>query len=485
LLRRLRMKQKLHLMTTAAVFGLCLACSAWTVHAQTPTAAVIDTIVIPNAHIVGLSVGPGGELAVYDRTPGVGNCLMRFFVTSLVGGVPVVTEMPETEVMVSEPPEFKGWMVRDGGLLYALATDDESTEYGLSSWDEMKVYVFSGRARVSTIVYNNTSTVTGDEPWATPEDYYYSVTGFTIKPAGAEGGNNARLIIDDSLKGNLDILDLDFTGTVLASQVRHSYRDRFRFGNDGVTVVCEWPDIDGCSTCSCDYRGLLGNGLALEWTLETRASQGDPSLAADDDLYILDPHSKTSPLDSKRFLRRFKLSHPGAPSFSAVEQAEIDLMPTPSVLVNGVEGLNEAPATDRIWIASGLQQFDEGFVPVVDTLNVSVQVIDPVYSDDHIMLVDPVDNNHVIIPISDKYAASSTLILRELQNGAVVNSVTALADYDTFSLDAAAYDRAFGLVYLAIGDTIYVVAATEAVSDSIFEDGFESGDVSKWSTSTL
>lgn len=51
--------------------------------AQTPTAAVVAEFQIPGADIVGLSVGGSGELAVYDRTPGVSNSLLRFFVPSL------------------------------------------------------------------------------------------------------------------------------------------------------------------------------------------------------------------------------------------------------------------------------------------------------------------------------------------------------------------------------------------------------------------
>ncbi len=446
--------------------------------AQTPTAAVIATFQIPGAHIVGLSVGDNGELAVYDRTPAESNCLMRFFVASMEDGEPVVTEAPETVFLSGDAPDFKGWMLRDGGYLYALSSRNTSTnEWGLSTYERMWLYIISGRSSLTAINYNNTAVVEGNEPVTAPEDYYYSVSGFTHKPSNAENGNNLRIIINDNLKGNLDILDFDSFGTSLVFQVRHSYRDRFEAG-------CEWPDIDPGPWYTCNWSTTIGNGLALEWTLDTRSSPDDPSLASEDDLYILDPLYFNPPYQA-RHLRRIKLSHPGAPVFSAVDQAEIDLELVDGILWNGVEGLHGAPSTDRIWIATGLQEFEAGFVPVLDTLNLSTQVIDPVYSDENIILVDPLDHSRVIIPIADAfdYDPTGTLFLRELKNGVVVNSVAALTDFDKYSLDTAAFDRNFGLVYLAFGDTLYVVQATTP-GFVIFSDGFESGTLSQWSSST-
>lgn len=460
-----------HTSEVSAIFVavlLALVSGGATVVAQTPTPAVVATFQIPDADIVGLSVSSSGELAVYDRTPLTSNAVLRFFVASLEEGQVVVTEALESVTLVGEAPGFMGWMLHDGDLLYALSVNHRSTEYGLSSWDEMRLYVIAGRSTISAIRFNDTLVVTGDEPWATPEDFRYSVSGFTLKPAGAEDGNNPRIIIDDTLKGNLDILDLDVSGTALASQVRHSYRARYENG-------CQWPDIDP-GPWYCSYSGLIGNGLALEWTLDTRTSPSDPTLISDDDLYLLDPiysHSK---------LRRIKLSHPGV-TFSATPQTEIDLEIADWFLANGVESLHAAPSTDRIWIATGLQSFDEGYVPVLDTLHLTTQVIDPIYSDEDLLMVDPGNHRRVFIPVADAFAGATTdLIVRELVDGVVVNSVLSLTGYDKYSLTAAAFDRAFGLVYLAIDDTIYAVAVTSPNPPWIFEDGFESGDPSRWTS---
>jgi len=447
------------------LFLLTMTSGVSVLSAQTPTAAVIDTIQIPGAGIVGLSVGSDGELAVYDWTPAASNCLMRFYVASMVADEPVVTEMPETEIMVGDAPGFIGWMVRANGLLYALSENSRTTNH-LRKWHQMWVYVFSGRNRVGAIGYNDTATVAGDEPSAAPEDFWYRVNGFTIKPADVEGDHNARLIIDDTVKGNFDVLELNSLGTGLQSQVRYSYQGR----NE---TDCDWPDLDPDLTwyyCHAPANG--GNGLAQEWTFDTAPS--DPTLDSVDHLFLLDPGY------SKSNLRRFEISHLGGLSFSAVELAGIDLTLADPDLIYGVQGLHEAPTADRIWMPSSTQTFANGHVAVVDTRQLTTQSIDPVFSDEGVLMVDPADNNHVIIPVSDSFASPATLILRELQNGVVINSVTALTNYDCLTLNAAAYDRTFGLVYLAIDDTIFVVEAT-APTLEIFSDGFEDGNTSNWS----
>jgi hypothetical protein len=464
------MRRILHSCTGCAVLVLAVGSGGSASHAQTPSPAVVATIQIPDADIVGLSVGDNGELAVYDRTPLTNNSLLRFFVASLEDGQIEVKEAPETVTLVGDAPAFKGWMVRDRDNLYALTKNHRSLPGGLS-WDQMWVYIISGRTDIAYIGYNDTVDVAGDSPATAPEDFRYRVNGFTLKPANVEGGNNPRLIIDDTIKGNLDILDLNSAGTAMVAQVRHSYRDRYE-------TNCDWPPALPPWNCS-SIPGIFGNGLALEWTLDTRASQSDPTLANDDDLYILDPFY-SHPILIASHLRRIKLSHPGTDPISAVAQADIDLAAFDSFLTNGVESLHAAPSTDRIWIAAALHDGVHGYVPVFDTLNLDAQVLEPVYSDEHTVLVDPADHNHVIIPVADPFAAPSTLILSELRNGVVVNSVTALTNFDKYSLRAVAFDRNYGLVYLAIDDMLWAVAATEP-GMGIFTDGFESGDTSRWS----
>jgi hypothetical protein len=263
----------------------------------------------------------------------------------------------------------------------------------------------------------------------------------------------------------------------MVSQERHSYRGRYE-------VDCDWPDLSGSPWRCSSFPDIIGNSLALEWTLETRSAPGDPSLAGDDDLYILDPmYMYPPPTYNAKHLRRIKLSHPGAPVFSAVAQTDINLEDIHWFLGNGVEAIYAAPSTDRIWIATGLHDGVQGWVPVFDTLNLAGQVLDPIYADENILMVDPRDHNHVIVPTHVPFAYPSTLILQEVQNGVVINSVTALTNFDGYSLDAAAYDPLYGLVYLAIDDTLWAVAAT-APTLEIFTDGFESGDTSRWGSST-
>ena len=440
------------------------------VQAQTATPAVIATFQIPGAGIVGISAGSNGDVAVYDRTPSAASSLLRFFVTTIVDGDLVVTEEPETVALYGDPPGFKGWMVRDAGKLYVLVRKNENTDtWGSSTYERMWLYIIVGKSSLTAIGYNKNAVVQGNEPVWAPEDYRYAVSGMAFKPSNAENGNNLRIIIDDTLKGNLDVLDFDAYGTSLAAQVRVSYRDRYENG-------CEWPDIDPGPWYTCSWLSNKGNGLALEWTLETRVEPTDPSLQLDDDIYILDP------IYSQSKLRRIKVSHPGE-TFSSVPQTEIDLGTIDPFLLNGVESLHMAHTTDRLWMASGLQSFNEGWVPVHDTLNMIGQVIDPVFSDEENLMIDPMDDGHMIIPVADGFDNPTTdLILREMRDGVAVKSVTALTNFTKFSLDAAAYDPTYGVVYLAIDDTLWVVSVTTPYLPEIFVDDFESGNTSGWSS---
>jgi hypothetical protein len=255
-----------------------------------------------------------------------------------------------------------------------------------------------------------------------------------------------RLIIDDTLKGNLDILDLDPSGSQLVDQWRWSYRGRYE-------TNCQWPDIDPGPTYTCSWMSIHGNGLALEWAYETRTRSNEPHLFDRDELYLLDP------IHSKAHLRRIALSHPGQP-FWAAEQAELGLEGIAPFLGNGVENLHLAPRQDRLWMASGLQSFNQGYVPLLDTLHLGGWVLDPLYGDQDLLIEDPSDPDHHFIPVADSFAPSPALILREVVNQQVVNSITVLTGYQDDSLKAATFDPALGLIYLAIGDTVHVVSAT-------------------------
>lgn len=415
--------------------------------AATPTDAVIATFQFSGGDIVGLSAGPNGETAVYDRTPGSSNSLLRFLQAEVIKNKLQVSEATETLVLVGDAPGFKGWMLRDGGLLYALARMSRSTALGASSWAQMWLYIIANRSVLEAINYNGTAKVQGDEPAAAPLDYRYAVNGFALQPPGSEDGNNVRLIIDDTLKGNLDILDLDPTGLYLTEQERHSYRDRLENG-------CQWPDIDPGPFYTCHWNSIQGNGLALDWAFETRISlPGEPSLATRDEVYILDP------IYSQAHLRRISIAPPGENLFWAQEETEIDLTHYNGIFIYGVDSLHMAARRDRLWIASGLQSFDDGFVPVIDTLHLAGHVFNPIYGDQNLLIEDPTNPDHRFIPVADSFASSPSLILREVKNGSTVKSITVLTDYTDEKLTAASFDPRYGLVYLAIEDTVYVVFA--------------------------
>lgn len=450
------MRRSLHhaLRIGTAILLLLFACIAG---AATPTAAVIATFQFAGGDIVGLSAGGDGEVAVYDRTPGVSNSVMRFLQAAMVEGEVEVTQAPQTIVLAGEPPGFKGWMLRDNGILFALSAYNRSTSYGLSSWEQMWLYMISDRTVLNAINYNGTAEIEGDEPASAPEDFRYAVSGFALKPVGVEGSGNFRLVVDDTLKGNIDILDIDYNTLALLDQVRHSYRARHENG-------CQWPDIEYLPSYTCTWPSLNGNGLALDWTFETRVSVSERSLYTNDEIYILDP------IYSKSHLRRLAISHPGLP-FSAETRSEIDLATGDPMLNNGVESLYPEPRIDRVRIASGIQSFNEGYVPTLDTLHLTVDLLDPVFGDQDMLIDDPGSTSRWFVPVADSFAYPSSLILREVVDGSVVKSTTALTNYTDDTLDAAAFDPNYGLVYLAIDDTVYVVSVSTPDGDDRDGDG--------------
>ncbi len=445
--------------------------------AATPTSAVIDSIQFEGGHIVGLSAGPNGVVVVYDRDPGNTwlRSTLRFLQPEMVEGEIQISKSDDTVSLAGKPPLFKGWMVRDGGLLYVLAQDGETNSWNVR-WQEMWLQVIAGNQILTSINYNNTDQVRGDTPNSAPEDFWYMVNGLTLKPANSENGNGVRLIIDDTVKGNLDILDLDLGGTSLVDQQRYSYRERLEDG-------CQWPDTHSGPWWECHTFGALsGNGLAMEWTFETRVLNSELSLYDRDEIYLIDPNY------SKVHLKRFSVAHPGD-AFWAREEQEIYMGDWGNgwILNNGVESLHPAPGLDRLWVATGLQSFNEGAVPIVDTLHHTSQVLDPVFGDQSLLISDPTDPDHWFIPVADGFAANPTLILREVRNNVVVRSITALTDYQNYLLYSATFDPVFGLIYLAIDDTVYVVSAAalgdndrDGTPDYLDDDDDNDGMSDEW-----
>lgn len=445
--------------------------------AVTPTPAVIDSIQFEGGHIVGLSAGPNGEVVVYDRDPSNTwlRSTLRFLQPEMVDGKIQISELNDTVSLAGKSPGFKGWMVRDGGLLYVLAHNNETNSLNVN-WAAMWLQVIAGHQILNSINYNSTDQVQGDTPGGAPEDFWYMVNGLTLKPANSEKGNAARLIIDDTVKGNLDILDLGPGGAFLVDQQRYSYRERLEDG-------CQWPDTHSGPWWECHPLGALsGNGLAMDWTFETRVLDSEPSLHDRDEIYLLDPNY------SKVHLKRFSVAHQGDVFWTRKEQ-EIYMGDWGNgwILQNGVESLHPAPERDRLRIATGLQSFNEGAVPVVDTLHRTGQVLDPVFADQSLLILDPSDPDHWFIPVADGFASKPTLILREVRNNVVVRSIAVLSDYQDYSLYSATFDPVFGLIYLAIDETVYVVSAAapgdndhDGTPDYLDDDDDNDGMSDEW-----
>lgn len=427
------------------------------VQGATPTDAVIASIQFPDGDIVGLAAGPRGEVAVYDRQPRETSSLMRFLLANERPDRTIeVVKAPETVFMKGDAPEFKGWLQWDGSILYALSRYKKSTDWGISSWQQMWLHVINGRKRLQAINYNSPDRVPGNDSITAPEDFWYSVNGFAIKPFWAEDANNPLIVIDDTLKGNLEILQMDATGMQLQQHIRHSYRERY--------AGCDWPDVDPDKTWyDCRWNHAFGNAVALEWTFDTRDTLYRP-LADRDELYLVDPfHSLVR-------VRRFRFPH-DLTNFWLMELPELDPSTYDPMLGNGVHALYTEPRLDQLWIASGVQSFQTGYVARIDTYRETGQVLNPVLGDERILMKDRSTVGRWWIPVTDGFTESGPLILREVRNGVVVNSVTALTDYGDGELQAATFDPRYGLAYLALGDTVYVVSVDTPDGTDLDGDG--------------
>lgn len=327
----------------------------------------------------------------------------------------------------------KGWMARDpnSGLVYVLAVAGQTTDAGIG-WDRMWVHVVSGHSEVGAFNFNPD----GGKPSGAPEDFRFVPAGLALKPADSEAGNPARLFVHEIVGGNVDVLDLGAAGTALASRERFSYRDRIEDG-------CAWPPAP--SPWDCHWLGTIGNTLALKWRLTNSIPPGLP----DHDLLYLTDHN---------------VSGADVLVFRVTQAAPVTLTPLPGIdmaaaddiLANGIEGLT-AGHGDTIFVATGLQSFEEGLIGTIDAATQASGVIRIPFGDRGDPALDSSDPRRLFVAASDAFDAQSALLVHEVVDGAVVQTVQVLAPHDGGRVASMAYDPRFGLLYLAVGDRILAV----------------------------
>jgi hypothetical protein len=114
-----------------------------------------------------------------------------------------------------------------------------------------------------------------------------------------------------------------------------------------------------------------------------------------------------------------------------------------------------------LYVASGQQSFNDGYVGAVDTTDAQVeQVITLKYGDESLVMVDWWDPRRVFVVTFDGFYndPSPNLYLHYLYDGQVIESLILMDDYDEYNgLRGMAFDPWHGRLYLTVGSTVLAV----------------------------
>ncbi len=323
----------------------------------------------------------------------------------------------------------KGWIVYDTyhQQAYVLTTQRRETPMHVY-WKEVQVHIVAGRTLLGSFSVN---TPYNSDP-LNPADRFYGLQGLALKESMSEGTNSSRLIVDDTANGNIDVVDLNVIGTDALLRQRYSYRETL------------------CSSSHCYFHSNQGNTLALETKHETVPPD---DLVSVDVLYIADPNHEDG------HIRALRLNHP-AQDLDAVPLPDLNLSGT-WPFGNGNEGLAMATGRDILYVASGQQSFNSGYVGEVNTVNGQVkQVIELTYADEGFVHVDRQDSRRVFVGTFDGWYndPDQALYLHLLYDGTVIDTLSLVKPYDEYNgLRDMAYDPLHQRLYLTVGSRILVV----------------------------
>jgi hypothetical protein len=301
----------------------------------------------------------------------------------------------------------------------------------MEGWEEVRVHIVADRAAVSTFsvndVYNALNPV---------EDNFYTIDGVVLEQSNTEGGNPARLIINNTYEGRFDVVDLNGAGTAAALRQRAAYRSQ----------------VTGPS-----YLTVEGNSLALETNHETLASD---DLTSTDLLYISDVnHDNVG--GGTGWVRVAQIGQPLS-TLNATFLSEIDLNGT-FPFMNGLEGLEVAAPRDQLYINCDWQSFANGYLGKVSTVTHGpLQVINLTYSNTG-FVTDWYDTKQIFVAtwnLNDMVDPTPPLYLHLVYDQTVVYSMILVNDYNgsfATELRSMVYDPYYRRLYISIGTKIMVI----------------------------
>jgi len=367
----------------------------------TPDAIVVD-------HYAGRN-----DVIFYDRA----SSTVRFLDGDTLSIAPGAISIPTQD--------WQGWMAYDHyhHQAYFISTQFQGTSP--DSWVEVLVHTIADRSLTSTFSVNQTF---NQDP-QNLVDWRYGIDGLVFKHPGVEGSYPGRLIIDNTPEGNLDIVDLNNMGTDAARVQRYSYRSP--------VVTTGWENNSG-------------NSLALEYSHQTLTVD---DLDTTDILYISDKNH-----DPDWGLHALRINHPLADlNASSLPDLDANLY----CGIGGCQGLALSEARDRLYVASGTQTFDDGFINEVDsTAALPTNWIEMTYGDLYDVLVDSYDPKRVFVAAFDHYYndPDQALYLHLIYDGVVVDTLQLLTGYDVYSgLRGMVFDPQLRRLYLTVDTHILVV----------------------------
>ena len=306
----------------------------------------------------------------------------------------------------------------------------------MDNWIEARIHTISGHNATATFSVNYTFN-TSPNPVT---DTKYSINGIALKQSASEGNNTARIILENTPMGTIDVVDLNATGTDSTRVQRFTYRP---------TVLNPW-------------KSNAGNTLALEMKHESLALD---DLTQTDLLYISDPNFVEEPGDNG-YIQVFHLNQPPQDLDATKMISSVINLNGTWPFVNGLAGLDIAGPRDLLYIASGLQGSaqnpDNGYLGRLRTTNHSnFSAITLQYSDQNRVLVDWSDSNKVFVLTFDEWYndPNQGLYLKMIYDNTVVGNLQLLKNYVStkYFRPSLAYDPALRRVYAAINNKIYVV----------------------------
>jgi hypothetical protein len=299
-----------------------------------------------------------------------------------------------------------------------------------NGWKEVLVHRVGWRSHLGSFSVN----AGFNDP--VPVDDRYGVDGLALKQPMSEGDNPGRLIIDNTARGNIDVVDLNPAGTAAARLQRYSYRD---------------PTAGGWN---CNE----GNSLALETRHETLAAD---DLADTDILYISDQNRKEYGTYVSGYVSVLGLNHN-----HPLQDLNVEALPDVNLreiqpFMSFSHGIATAGSRDILYVACACQSFEHGFLGEVDTTdNQWTRNLDLLYADEGFVHVDWYDPRRVFVGTFDGFYndPDQALYLHLIYDGVVVDTLRLVVDYVEYEgLRGMAFDPYLRRLYLTVGTSVMVV----------------------------